>query len=79
MLDTDLLVWLKWTRVFLDPEGQYKEIEYVNETFASNWIAPVGPHIDAFEREICNYTGATHAVALSSGTATIHLALKLLI
>lgn len=52
-----------------------KELEFVKKAFASNWIAPVGPDIDAFEKEMCVYTGAKHAVALSSGTAAIHLAL----
>lgn len=47
------------------------------EAFATNWIAPLGPHVDAFEREFCQITGASHAVALSSGTAALHLALIL--
>jgi dTDP-4-amino-4,6-dideoxygalactose transaminase len=47
------------------------------EAFDSNWIAPTGPDIDAFEREIAEKTGAAHAVALSSGTAALHLALLL--
>jgi len=46
--------------------------------FDSNWIAPLGPHVDAFEKEMCEYIGIKHAVALSSGTAALHLALKLL-
>ncbi len=45
------------------------------DAFESNWIAPVGPHVDAFEKEFCTTTGASHAVALSSGTAALHLAL----
>jgi len=52
------------------------ELEYVKEAFETNWIAPLGPNVDNFEKEICEYTGAKHAVALSSGTAAIHLALK---
>ncbi|GAB1448429.1 aminotransferase class I/II-fold pyridoxal phosphate-dependent enzyme [Bacteroidota bacterium] len=52
-----------------------KEQEYVNEAFATNWIAPLGPHVDGFEKDLCNYTGAAHAAALSSGTSAIHLAL----
>jgi dTDP-4-amino-4,6-dideoxygalactose transaminase len=47
------------------------------EAFDSNWIAPTGPDIDAFECEIAEKTGAAHAVALSSGTAALHLALLL--
>jgi dTDP-4-amino-4,6-dideoxygalactose transaminase len=41
----------------------------------SNWVAPLGPHVDAFERELAQYVGTEHAVALSSGTAALHLAL----
>lgn len=54
------------------------EGKYINEAFATNWIAPLGPNVDAFEKEIANYTGASEAVAVSSGTAAIHLALSLL-
>ncbi|TFH29611.1 MAG: aminotransferase class I/II-fold pyridoxal phosphate-dependent enzyme [Deltaproteobacteria bacterium] len=48
------------------------------DAFDSNWIAPLGPHLDAFEREFCETVGVGHAVALSSGTAGLHLALLLL-
>ncbi len=54
-----------------------EELEFVKEAFETNWIAPVGPHVDAFEAEFCQVTNATYAVALSSGTAALHLALKL--
>jgi len=62
------------------------EREYLLDAFDSNWIAPLGPHVDAFEREFAARVagrnapsiGAKHAVALSSGTAAIHLGLKLL-
>ncbi|GAB3930251.1 DegT/DnrJ/EryC1/StrS family aminotransferase [Larkinella terrae] len=54
------------------------ELRYVQEAFATNWIAPLGPHVDAFEQEICAATGVGHAAALSSGTAALHLALVLL-
>ncbi|MFN8664777.1 MAG: aminotransferase class I/II-fold pyridoxal phosphate-dependent enzyme [Thermomicrobiales bacterium] len=63
-------------RIHLSPPhltGQ--ERAYVEEAFASNWIAPVGPHLDAFEREFCEVVGSQHAVATSSGTAALHLAL----
>ena len=53
------------------------EQEFVAEAFATNWVAPLGPHVDAFEREFAHDVGASHAVALSSGTAALHLALKL--
>ncbi|WP_339144696.1 aminotransferase class I/II-fold pyridoxal phosphate-dependent enzyme [Croceitalea sp. MTPC5] len=55
------------------------EQEYVNEAFNTNWIAPLGPNVDGFEEAISRYfEGAVHTAALSSGTAAIHLALKLL-
>lgn len=54
------------------------ERKFVQEAFDTNWIAPVGPHVDAFEKEVSEYTGAKYAAALSSGTAAIHLAVKLL-
>jgi pyridoxal phosphate-dependent aminotransferase EpsN len=55
-----------------------KELKYIKEAFDSNWIAPLGPNVDAFEKEIASYVGANEAVAVSSGTAAIHLALSLL-
>ncbi len=48
------------------------------EAFDSNWIAPLGPHVDAFEREMAARVGVAHAAALSSGTAALHLALQIL-
>ena len=54
------------------------EKEYIDQAFETNWIAPVGPNVDAFEREMATYVGAKGAVALSSGSAAIHLAIKLL-
>ena len=53
------------------------EFELVREAFETNWIAPVGPHVDAFEQEFCQVVGAEHAAAVSSGTAALHLALCL--
>ena len=53
------------------------EQTYVRDAFDTNWIAPLGPHVDAFEREFCAVVGAKHAAALSSGTAALHLALLL--
>ncbi len=51
----------------------------VKEAFDTNWIAPLGPHVDAFEKEISEYMGeGMHAAALSAGTAAIHMALKCL-
>jgi len=54
------------------------ELDFVSEAFRTNWIAPLGPNVDAFERELAETVGARHAVALSSGTAAIHIALILL-
>ena len=54
------------------------ERKYISEAFDSNWIAPLGPNVDAFEDSLCGFTGIKHAAALSSGTAAIHLALILL-
>jgi dTDP-4-amino-4,6-dideoxygalactose transaminase len=54
------------------------EREFVEEAFRSNWIAPLGPNVDAFERELAERLGIGHAAAVSSGTAAIHLALLLL-
>lgn len=54
-----------------------RELEFVKEAFTANWIAPVGPHIDAFETEFCQTVGIAHAAAVSSGTAALHLALRL--
>ncbi len=66
-------------RIWLSPPYLTgKEQEFVKDAFDSNWIAPFGPHVDAFEQELCAYTGAPYAAALSSGTAAIHLALILL-
>lgn len=65
-------------RIYLsNPHIGRWEQEYVAEAFATNWIAPLGPHVDAFERELAQAVGASGAVALSSGTAAIHLALRL--
>ena len=55
-----------------------EEIKYVKDAIQSNWVAPLGPHVDQFEVEIANYVGVNHAAALSTGTAALHLALKIL-
>lgn len=52
------------------------EMQYIQEAFATNWIAPLGENVDAFERELAQKVGVKSAAALSSGTAAIHLALK---
>ncbi|MEH7502842.1 aminotransferase class I/II-fold pyridoxal phosphate-dependent enzyme [Neobacillus drentensis] len=69
----------KKNRVLLSPPHMSgSEISYINQAFESNWVAPLGPNVDAFEQEIASFTGVKGAVALSSGTAAIHLALSLL-
>lgn len=66
-------------RLFLSPPHMSgEELGFVHEAFATNWIAPVGPHVDAFEREFSQMFGFRAAAALSSGTAALHLALRLL-
>ena len=52
------------------------EMQYVQEAFDTNWIAPLGPNVNEFEKEFAARIGAKHAVALSSGTAAVHMALK---
>jgi dTDP-4-amino-4,6-dideoxygalactose transaminase len=54
-----------------------REIDFVQEAFTTNWIAPVGPHLEAFETEFCQAVGASHGAAVSTGTAALHLALIL--
>lgn len=66
-------------RIYLSPPHMSgTELQLVAEAFESNWVAPLGPHVDSFERELAGYLGAKGAAALSSGTAAIHLALRLL-
>lgn len=66
-------------RIYLSsPHMSGNEQKYINEAFETNWIAPLGPNVDAFEKEIATYTGVSEAAAVSSGTAAIHLALSLL-
>jgi len=65
-------IWLS------SPHISLNEQRYVNEAFKANWIAPVGPHIDAFENNLSKISNNYHVVALNSGTAAIHLALLVL-
>lgn len=65
-------------RLFLSPPHMAgSEQKLVSEVFASNWIAPIGPMLDRFEQELSSLTGMAETVALSSGTAALHLALRL--
>ena len=66
-------------KIYLSPphlNGQ--EIDFIKDAIDSNWIAPLGPHVDAFESEVADYVGVKQAAALSSGTAGLHLALEML-
>lgn len=66
-------------RIWLSPPHMGEdERRLLLEAFDSNWVAPVGPDVDAFEREMATRVGRKHAAALSSGTAALHLALQLL-
>lgn len=71
--DTPKKIWL--SSPHMSEEGY--ERQFVEEAFASNWVAPLGPNVNAFEKELADMVGAGHAAALTSGTAAIHLALKL--
>lgn len=66
-------------RIYLSsPTMHGKEQEFIQEAFDTNWIAPLGPHVDQFEKDVANYVGCSHTAALNSGTAAIHLALRIL-
>lgn len=65
-------VWLS------SPHMGGNELKYIHEAFDTNWVAPLGPNVDNFEKDLQKFTGVTHAAALSSGTAAIHLGLILL-
>ncbi|PHM17965.1 MAG: aminotransferase DegT [Sulfuricurvum sp. PD_MW2] len=66
-------------RIFLSPPHMGgNELAYIQEAFESNYIAPLGHNVDSFEAQIKAYTGAKYALALTSGTAAIHLALRVL-
>jgi len=68
-----------YDRLYLSPPhlGRH-ELNYVHKAFEDNWVAPAGPNLAGFEADICQFTGAKYCVALSSGTAAIHLGLRLL-
>ena len=65
-------IWLS------SPHMGDNELNYVQDAFATNWIAPLGPHVNGFEEDLAQYNNIGHVAALSSGTAAIHLALVLL-
>lgn len=64
-------IWLS------SPTMHGDEMEYIKEAFDTNWVAPLGPNVTAFEKEAATYVGVKHAAALVSGTAALHLAVKL--
>lgn len=64
-------VWLS------SPTMHGPEIEYVKEAYETNWMSTVGKNINEVERLACEYIGCKYAVALSAGTASLHLAMKL--
>jgi dTDP-4-amino-4,6-dideoxygalactose transaminase len=67
------------SRIFLSsPHMADNERQYVTEVFESNWIAPLGPQVDGFEKGLSQYTGLNHTAVLTSGTAALHLSLILL-
>jgi pyridoxal phosphate-dependent aminotransferase EpsN len=66
-------------RIYLSPPDLAgTELELLRDAIASNWIAPLGPHVDAFEAEMAARVDVPHALATSSGTAALHLALLVL-
>lgn len=66
-------------RIYLScPTMHGEEQKFINEAFDTNWVAPLGPNVNAFEKEMAKYVGIAYASALSAGTAAIHLALRIL-
>lgn len=66
-------------RIYLSsPTMHGEEQVFVKEAFDTNWVAPLGPNVNNFEKELAEYVGISHAAALSAGTAAIHLALRIL-
>ncbi len=66
-------IWLS------SPHMGENELKNIQEAFATNWIAPLGPHVNGFEQDIAEYLGGgVHVAALSAGTAALHLALVIL-
>jgi pyridoxal phosphate-dependent aminotransferase EpsN len=54
-----------------------RKIDYVADAFATNWVAPLGPNVDAFEKQLAAFVGVKGVVSLSSGSAALHLALNM--
>lgn len=65
-------------RIYLSSSTMHgDELTFVHEAFETNWVAPLGKNGDCFEKELAEHVGVGHAAALSSGTAALHLAVKL--
>ncbi len=70
---------MKNNRIYLSPPHMGEnERKYLTDAFDSNWIAPLGAHVDGFEKEMAEYLGVKHAAALTSGTAALHLVLRIM-
>ena len=65
-------IWLS------SPHMSGNEMKYIDEAFKTNWVAPLGPNVTSFEKELTKYLNIRHAAALISGTSAIHLALIIL-
>ena len=78
MFSTDKIYKKFDKRVWLSsPTMHGKELEYMSEAYNTNWMSTVGKNIDEVESQVSEYIGVKHAVALSSGTAALHMAMKL--
>ena len=65
-------------RIYLSsPTMHSEEMEFIQEAFDTNWVAPLGKNVDEFENEMASFVGVKHAAALVSGTSALHLAIKL--
>jgi pyridoxal phosphate-dependent aminotransferase EpsN len=60
------------------PHMGVNEQKFITDAFETNWISPIGPNVDEFERELASYVNVQGSLAVSSGTSAIHLALRLL-
>ena len=74
---TEMTMSTKEPRIFLSPPHMGgKELDYIHEVFESNYIAPLGPMLDRFEKVFAEYLDIPHCVGLASGTAAMHLILR---
>ena len=70
---------MKSKRIYLSPPHMSEqEKRYLIDAYDSNWVAPLGPHVDGFEKEMSEYLNVKNAAALNSGTSALHLALRIL-